>query len=276
MARAATNDPRALIEPPVGNPPTLEWIAAERLAIDESYQRATDGSKSRNLIFNIAKRWNWSYCQPLVVSRRADGSLYVIDGQHRLSAALRRGDLMHLPCVVLHGQEAESEAAAFVALNTQRQRLSQSDIFNALLASGDAAAKHVADILHETGWRQSRAAVPMVGTLTCAPMIVKALKLHGEAVVRNALTALREAYPEKPVGKMSLLLKALFVVFTENRCCADPDALISALSEIEPDDWEMHGQDARRNDVSLSRIEGVAQAITDAYRATLPSALEAA
>jgi hypothetical protein len=267
---------RALIEPPVGNPPTLEWIAAERLAIDESYQRATDSKRSRSLIFNIGKRWNWSYCQPLVVSRRADGSLYVIDGQHRLSAALQRGDIMHLPCVVLHGQEGASEAQAFVALNTQRQRLSQSDIFNALLASGDEAAKHVTEILRETGWRQTRAQNPTVGTLICAPMIVKAAKLYGEPVVRNALTALREAYPEKPVGKMSLLLKALFLVFKENRASDDPDVLISALAEVEPDDWEMHGHDARRADVSLSRIEGVAQAITDAYRDMLPTGLEVA
>jgi hypothetical protein len=269
-------DTRNLIDPPVGNPPTLEWIAADRLAIDESYQRDTDGPHSRKLIFSISKRWNWNYCQPLVVSRRADGSLYVIDGQHRLSAAVRRGDIMHLPCVVLHGQEGADEAQAFVALNTQRQRLSQSDIFNALLASGDEAAKHVADILRQTGWRQTRAAIPVVGTLVCAPMIVKALKQYGEPVVRNSLTAIREAYPEKPVGKMSLLLKALFLVFKENRAAADPDVLISALAEVDPDDWEMHGLDVRRADVSLSRIESVAQAITDAYRDTLPSLLEAA
>jgi hypothetical protein len=258
------------IDPPIGAPPTLEWISVERLAIDESYQRATDGPHSRKLIARITLRWNWHYCQPLVVSRRGDGSLYVIDGQHRLSAAINRGDILHLPCVVIHGQESAEEAAAFVALNTQRQRLSQSDIFNAQLAAGDEAAKHVAEILAETGWRQTRAANPVVGTLTCAPMIVKELRREGEAVVRNALTALREAYPDKPVGKMSMLLKALFLVFRDNRCADDPDAFISALAEVEPDDWEMHGHDARRADASLSRIESVAHSMVEAYRATLP------
>lgn len=262
----------ALVDPPVGNPPTLEWISADRLAIDESYQRATDSKRSRRLIFNIAKRWNWNYCQPLVVSRREDSSLYVIDGQHRLSAALQRGDIPHLPCVVLHGQEPGTEAAAFVALNTQRQKLSQADIFNALLAAGDEAAKLVADILHETGWRTTRFQQPTVGTLCCAPMIVTALRLYGEPVIRNSLASLREAYPETAIAKMSLLLKALFLIFKENRAGENPDALIEALSAVEPDDWEMHGHDLRRADVSLTRIESVAAAITEAYRAVLADA----
>jgi hypothetical protein len=122
------------MDAPIGSPPTLEWIAVERLAIDESYQRATDSPASRRLINRIKQGWNWSFCQPLVVSRRTDGSLFVIDGQHRLSGAIGRGDIPHLPCVVVTDAD---EAQTFIALNTQRQKLSQGDIFNAMLAAGD-------------------------------------------------------------------------------------------------------------------------------------------
>jgi hypothetical protein len=51
---------------------------------------------SQALIRQIARHWDWDLCLPLVVSRRADGSLYVIDGQHRLAAARIRGDIDHL------------------------------------------------------------------------------------------------------------------------------------------------------------------------------------
>jgi hypothetical protein len=107
------------MNPVIGAPPTLEWIGVERLAIDESYQRATDSAASRRLIHRIKTDWNWNYCQPIVVSRRSDGSLFVIDGQHRLTAAVARGDIPHLPCVVISGQDENGEASAFVALNTQ-------------------------------------------------------------------------------------------------------------------------------------------------------------
>jgi hypothetical protein len=179
------------MDAPIGSPPTLEWIGVERLAIDESYQRATDSAASRLDHPQDQERWNWNYCQPIVVSRRADGSLYVIDGQHRLTGAIARGDIPHLPCVVISGQDSENgEASAFVALNTQRQKLSQGDIFNAMLAAGDEAAKAVADLLEETGWSMARTSNYnqwKPGQMFCAPMIVKAVKAEGECVVRNAL-----------------------------------------------------------------------------------------
>lgn len=252
-----------------GCPPTLEWIDVNRLAIDESYQRATDSSKSRRLIFRIGQQWNWNYCQPLVVSRRTDGSLYVIDGQHRLTAALIRGDVQHLPCVVVTGQAAEDEARTFVHLNTQRQRLSQPDIFNALLASGDESAKRVSELLHETGWHQTRnnSNAWKSGELFCAPMVVKALKVEGEAIIRNALTALREAYPDRPVRNTSVMLKALFLIFRRGECSEDPDALIEAVGSAEdPTDWELLAADERRKNPGLSRIESFEAAIVSTYR----------
>jgi hypothetical protein len=55
------------------------------------------------------------------------------------------------------GQDENGEASAFVALNTQRQKLSQGDIFNAMLAAGDEAAKTVAGpALEQTGWSMAR------------------------------------------------------------------------------------------------------------------------
>jgi hypothetical protein len=249
------------MDAPIGSPPTLEWIGVERLAIDESYQRATDSAASRRLIFHIKSKWNWNYCQPLVVSRRADGSLFVIDGQHRLTAALERGDIAHLPCVVVSG--LESEAAAFVALNTKRQKLSQGDIFNAMLAAGDETAKRVAELLAETGWRMTHTSNTQVwkaGDLFCAPMIVKAVKSEGECVVRNALTALREAYPNTAITSTVTMLKALLVIYRDKRV-NDPDLLIETLGSAAPDDWELERTVQRQNNPELSLNDALVEAI---------------
>jgi hypothetical protein len=266
------------MNPVIGTPPTLEWIGVGRLAIDESYQRATDSAASRRLIHKIKTGWNWNYCQPLVVSRRLDASLYVIDGQHRLTAAMGRGDIPHLPCVVISGQDENGEASAFVALNTQRQKLSQGDIFNAMLAAGNEDAKHVAGLLAETGWRMTHTSNTQVwkaGDLFCAPMLVKALKAEGECVVRNALAALREAYPETTVTNTVTLLKALFLIY-RNKLAADPDHLIEMLGAVSPVDWELERAAVRLRNPQLSLVDALVETIVATCAISATDALLAA
>src|SRR5438270_788977 len=83
------------------------------------------------LMRRIAANWDWGLCQPLYVARRADGKLYVVDGQHRWAAAKLRGDVWQLPCVVRSFESTEHEAAAFVALNQERTPLTVLQIFRA-------------------------------------------------------------------------------------------------------------------------------------------------
>jgi hypothetical protein len=69
------------LPPQQGNPPSLEWCSVDRLSVDRAYQRATDSPASRKIIAAMVKGWDWTLCQPLVVSRRADGGLFILDGQ---------------------------------------------------------------------------------------------------------------------------------------------------------------------------------------------------
>ena len=250
-------------------PPTLEWVAVDRLSVDPAYQRAIDGGHSRKIIFGMVKCWDWALCQPLVVSRRQDGGLFILDGQHRHAGAVERGDIPHLPCVILSGCDVAGEAETFVALNTRRQKLSQADIFSGMLAAGDPIAKATAELLDQTGWRIRGHATTTAyhpSDLACAPMLTKACKAHGEAVVRNALTTLREAYPDTPVRNSATLLKALIAIYRDGDLDGlDPDLFIDTLGECDPADWEAAGHDMRRKRPVLSRIEGISAAMIEAY-----------
>lgn len=261
---------KSLNGPVIGSPPSLEWIGVERLQIDPAYQRATDGHHSRKIIFGMVKGWDWTLCQPLVVARRDNGDLFILDGQHRHQGAIERGDIAHLPCVILAGCNHAREAETFVALNTRRQRLSQADIFNGMLAASDPDAVRMASILAETGWRQARSTnleVQRPGALLCAPMLVKMVKSYGEAPVRNALASLREAYPETPVTNASCLLKALTLIYREDSLAGiDPDLFIETLGTMQPGDWPDYGRERRRLSPALSNIEGIAEAMIYAAR----------
>lgn len=250
------------------NPPSLEWIPVDRLQVDPGYQRATDGDKSRRLIFSMVKCWDWSLCQPLVVARRTDGGLFVVDGQHRWEGARSRADIPHLPCVILSTVDHAAEAATFVALNTQRQRLSQTDLFHGMLAAGDEAAKQTAQVIAETGWKIGKGtnvATYGPGYLSCAPMLVRALATHGAPIVRNALTALREAYPDYAFNTASTMLKALIAIYRDGDLEGiDPDLLIETLGSADPDVWIEGGRDHRRRNPALSHSEALAASIVNA------------
>ncbi|MEM6907198.1 MAG: DUF6551 family protein [Pseudomonadota bacterium] len=136
---------------PIGTLPVLQYLTPGQLQIDTNYQRSLEGSSSERLINAIAYDWNWKLCLPLVVARRPNGELFVIDGQHRLAAANLRGDIQVLPCVVIDGGDVESEAQTFVHLNKQRRPLSKLDVFKAAVASGDTQACAIDEAIRRAG-----------------------------------------------------------------------------------------------------------------------------
>lgn len=279
MSARAEGDKRfAQIGPQVGAPPSLEQIPVDRLQVDAAYQRATDGESSRKIITGMVREWNWSLCQPLVVARRGDGGLFILDGQHRHQGAVQRGDIPFLPCVVLSSLDHAGEASTFVALNTRRQKLTEAEVFNGMLAAGDPDAKAVQQLLAETGWtivRHSNSASYKPGELQCAPMLVRQLKRDGEAPVRFALTVLRAAYPAITVTVAASLLKALFDVFqgSEPGEHGDPfttAALITAIGAARPTDWITRGLVRRERFPGLSQIGAIAECFRAAARGETP------
>lgn len=149
MSRAATS--RLKVNPPLGLRPSLENLRIADLNIDRSYQRSIDAGPSQSLIRRIAMFWDWSLFHPLTVARRNDGSLWVVDGQHRLAAARLRNDMWDLPCVVTAYSSVADEAASFVAMNVQRRPLSALDLFKAALSAGDDMATAISMLLTSAG-----------------------------------------------------------------------------------------------------------------------------
>jgi hypothetical protein len=136
-------------------------------------------------------------CQPLAVSRRPDGALTIVDGQHRASAAKLRGDIPHLPCVITSYANTGDEAAAFVALNQMRRPLSALDLFKAAVAAEDKEALLILDCLtsaslslaphmNNTQWKPGQ--IANIGGLR------ECLRSKGEPVLRGALIVLGHAY----------------------------------------------------------------------------------
>jgi hypothetical protein len=98
----------------------------------------------------IAARWSWVGCGALTVAFR-DNAYWVVDGQHRLLAAMRRSDIQDLPCVVFFVEDAKDEAEGFLIANTNRKPITALAKFKAQLATGDTTAANVQRALAKNG-----------------------------------------------------------------------------------------------------------------------------
>ncbi|MFZ5745257.1 MAG: DUF6551 family protein [Pseudomonadota bacterium] len=201
--------------PPLGHLPALQYLLPAQLQIDGEYQRSPGDGASQTLIRKIAQHWNWDLCQPLVVARREDGGLFVIDGQHRLAAARLRGDIAQLPAVVVQYSSREDEAASFVHLNQQRKPLSVLDLFRAALTSGDEAALAIMAALTDAGLElaphtnSKRWKPGMVGNIGG---IQKAWQSDGAAVVKCAMRALAQAFGGQVLSYAGTLFPGIVAV----------------------------------------------------------------
>ena len=180
-----------------GQRPSLEFRPIADLLIDDSYQRSIDTGPSQGLIKRIARNWDWGLCQPLNVDKREDGSLYVIDGQHRLAAARERGDIYDLPCVVIASKSAGDEAAAFVALNQHRRPLSKLDLYKAALEAGETEAVVINNALANAGLSVAKTTNPdawKAGQVSNIGGLEHCQRNHGEKVLRVACLAAAMAF----------------------------------------------------------------------------------
>jgi len=126
----------------------IRRIPLTRMQVDRRYQRE---QLSESKVLDIARAWNPAAVGVLTVSLRLDGMYYLIDGQHRWGAAMRRGDIQALECRVCQGLTIEQEAALFRMLNLSRTNVNSFVKFRSALVAGDPATVECAAMLKRYG-----------------------------------------------------------------------------------------------------------------------------
>jgi hypothetical protein len=128
-------------------------------------------------------RFNADAMGALVVSRRADGTTVILDGQHRAALAKDvRGEDFPVLCVVHEGLSLATEAALFRGLNSAR-KVTPMQKFLARLTEGEPVAKGILAIAQEHGWevdgRQANRRIQAVSAL---------FKIYGDGEGRDTLS----------------------------------------------------------------------------------------
>ncbi len=268
MARAATN--RLKVNPPLGNLPALQWALVSQLQVDGEYQRSVESGPSQALIRKIAMHWNWDLCQPLVVSRRSDGALFVIDGQHRWEAAKQRGDINQLPCVVVDYASAADEAASFVQLNKERKPLSKLDVFKAAVASGNEEACAIVAAIADAGlsiaphenyksWKP--------GMVSNIGGIENAWRSLGAYPVRRALVLLERSFRGEVLRYAGSIFPGVAAICASDAgdTSVDLDKLPDLLASRTQTEWRTALLQRRAVDANISFARASAAVLGDAW-----------
>ncbi|WP_407146663.1 DUF6551 family protein [Bradyrhizobium sp. ORS 86] len=226
--------------PPVGSQPSIEWIHLERLSVDRTYQRSTENEPSRRLIASIAAKFDWRLCAPLVVSRRSDDSLTIIDGQHRWMAASQRDDIPQLPCCIFRYQDLQEEARMFIVANRARRPMNRLDDYFAAVAAADEDALELQQVVTDAGLRIARntsSTAWQPGEIAFTAAIANSIRRFGPAITSAALTNMAEAFPNQKLSHGGAIFGGLVKIMSHPAPDFDPDRLVTALQSRTADQW---------------------------------------
>lgn len=128
----------------------LEQLRVDTLGIDHTYQRPV----SPSMVNKIVKGFDSRLFGIVTVSRRDDGSCWVLDGQHRVAALMKmdKGHIM-IPCEILTGLTIEEEAQVFHLRNANKKTMTPQERLRGALAAGDARALMIAEAVRSSGYR---------------------------------------------------------------------------------------------------------------------------
>lgn len=128
----------------------LEQIRVDQFNIDHSYQRPI----SPTMVNRIIKAFDSRLFGIVTASRRADGSYWVLDGQHRIAALIKMGKgNIAVPCEVLTGLSMEDEARVFHLRNANKKTMTPQEKFRGALAAGDERAVRIDRAVRAAGFQ---------------------------------------------------------------------------------------------------------------------------
>lgn len=132
----------------VGHDGQLRWIAVEELSVDMEYQRYNNPERAAF----IARELDPEVLGILIGSERYDGTVWLLDGQHRRDGVrIRYGPRAQVLVYVMSNLSLTEEASIFWKSNKFRLQPTATDTFRARLRAGEEVATNIKRITDENG-----------------------------------------------------------------------------------------------------------------------------
>jgi hypothetical protein len=125
-------------------------MRASEFAVDPAVQRQLNEPRVKKLV----DEFDPNLLGLVTASKRLDGRYYILDGQHRIAAARRKGYEGYIATRVYEDLAVTDEANAFLGLNNTRQ-VSALDKFHVRVTKGDPGAVALNSALERYGLKAS-------------------------------------------------------------------------------------------------------------------------
>lgn len=246
-----------------GRPPKLEWLPIKQLIVDPEYQRGIVG-KGRKYVARIAEEFDWSKFTPVIVAGIGSNKFAIVDGQHRVTAAVLCG-IEKVPCAVLDMSRAE-QASAFSAINGNVTRLSSIQIHHAACAAGQKDALAVAKVCKAAGaiilrYPKDQNKID-VGETMAIVAIGRTFRKFGAGVTEDALRAIIESGGGTPGTLRGPVIHAVAEVLADHPTWRG-NRLKSAFEDIDLCDMLLSAAAAAARTRGTSRIDHLEAALID-------------
>lgn len=228
-----------------------------------AYQRARQAPH----VARIAAAWNPAAAGAITVSRRADGTMVILDGSHRVGAAIEVG-CKTLLAIVYEGLTLAEEAAMFLELNNTR-KLGAIDRFRAAVLAGETAATEINDAITALGWKVSYSSDDgNLAAVAAIEGVYKAQGIPGHAggkdFVYEVLDVITRAWGRDRDGMQGGLIQGISSVLGRYGDQIDVDGLVDRLAKTTPN--RLLGQGKSLSDALNVRVRGgVARAVVNLY-----------
>jgi hypothetical protein len=209
---------------------TIEWVRVDELVTPPEYQRILDDAWVRFLV----SHYDASRMLVIVVSRRLDGTLVIVDGQHRV-AALRLLGVQVVHAIVHEGLTAVEEANLFEDLNRNRHAPTTFDLFRAKVAGERPDAIAITAIAADFGYTFHRGGA-VAHSIQAVGAVEAIYRQGGSDLLRSVLRITSGPWAGSIEGVEGQMLRGLAMFL--RAYMAEPsfsfDRLASALSHRHP------------------------------------------
>lgn len=232
--------------------PYIDAVLAGRLHADRVYQRDLDKGR----IARMAAAFDRRLLGVLEVSKRADGSYAILDGQHRHAAVLEADPLGHaspVVCQVYEGLTIEDEARLFHEINIGRKTLSWWDRWRARRGAAEAAVLAIDEVLAGQGLQINPAQVD--GNIRATKALEIIVNDIGDlAMLESVLTVLTSAW-----GRSVDVFDGSIM-----------QAVAHVLNNYEPDELDVARLIDRLREIPPRQLRARAGSLRELHRGTLP------
>lgn len=212
-----------------GTPKRIERLPVELLSVDRSYQRPVS-----NKMEQMGKNWKQDLAHVITVSLRDTGEYWILDGQHRVGAALIAG-VTHLEADIREGLTIEDEARLFDELNSTHSIVSAIDRFRARLVYKDPEALEIKAIVDELGGEISDVAGRANKDdrrIRAVSSLERVYQYEGPAGLREVLTIIKTSFGDLDFETANeWTLNGMRILMAKKKKKFDRDRLITRMQE---------------------------------------------